>query len=106
MRTLDGRTDKRLPIAVVVYLAQAQGRTAKESELTATENISVNGARVVSNRPWQAGESVQLTPLKDEDSIRGKVVYCQKLADERYFVGLNIRGLGVKWPSFRTYIGT
>ncbi|HYT24048.1 MAG TPA: PilZ domain-containing protein [Candidatus Polarisedimenticolia bacterium] len=105
MRTLHGRIDKRLPIAVVVYLSQAQDRTVKESELTCTDNISVNGARVISRRPWQTGELVQLTPLKDEASIRGKVVYCQKLEDDRYLIGLNIQGLGASWPAFRTYSG-
>jgi len=105
MRTLNGRAEKRLPIAVVVYLGQVQDRIVKESELTCTDNISVNGARVISRRPWQTGELVQLTPLKEETSVRGKVVHCQKLEDDRYLIGLNIQGLSVRWPSFRTYIG-
>ena len=105
MRTLNGRIDKRRPIAVVVYLAQVQDRTVKESELTCTDNVSVNGARVISRRPWQPGELVQLTPLKDEASIRGKVVHCRKLEDDRYLIGLNIQGLNAKWPSFRIYSG-
>ena len=105
MRTLNGRTDKRFPIAVVVYLGQVQDRTVKETELTCTDNISVNGARVISRRPWQPNELVQLTPLKDETSIRGKVVHCQKLEDDRYLVGVNIQGLSAKWPSFRIYSG-
>ena len=105
MRTLNGRIDKRLPIAVVVYLGPVQDRTVKESELTCTDNISVNGARVISRRPWQPGELVQLTTLKNEDSIGGKVVYCQKLEDDRYLIGVNIQGLSAKWPSFRIYSG-
>jgi len=47
----------------------------------------------------------QLTPLKEEATVRGKVVYCKKFGDDRYFIGLNIQGLSVRWPSFRTYIG-
>jgi len=105
MRTLHGRTDKRLPIAVVVYLGQVQDRTVIESELTCTDNVSVNGARVISHRPWQTGELVQLTPLKEEASVRGKVVHCQKLEDDRYLIGLNIQGLSAKWRSVRTYGG-
>jgi len=89
-----------------VYLGRVQDRTVKEPELTCTDNVSVNGARVISRRPWQTGESVQLTPVKkDEAAIRGKVVYCQKLEDDRYLIGLNIRGLSAKWPSFRIYGG-
>jgi hypothetical protein len=105
MRTLHGRTDKRLPIAVVVYLGHVQDRTVKESELTCTDNISVNGARVISRRPWQTGELVELTPLKEEASVRGKVVHCQKLEHDRYLIGLNIQGLSAKWRSVRTYGG-
>jgi len=105
VRTLNGRIDKRFPIAVVVYLGQVQDRTVKETELTCTDNISVNGARVISRRPWQPNELVQLTPLKDETSIRGKVVHCQKLEDDRYLIGVNIQGLSAKWPSFRIYSG-
>ncbi|PYT44790.1 MAG: hypothetical protein DMG47_10500 [Acidobacteria bacterium] len=105
MRTLNGRTDKRRPIAVVVYLAHTQVRTANGSELTCTDNISLNGARVISNHPWETGEMAQLTPLKEEATVRGKVVYCKKFGNDRYFIGLNIQGLSVRWPSFRTYIG-
>jgi PilZ domain-containing protein len=103
MRTLNGRADKRLPIAVVVYLGQVQGRIVRESELTCTDNVSVNGARVISRRPWQTGELVQLTPLKDETPIRGRVVYCQRLEEDRYLIGLDIQGLSAKWPSVQVY---
>lgn len=105
MRTLNGRADKRLPIAVVVYLGHVQDRIVRESELTCTDNISVNGARVISRHPWRPGELVQLTPLKEETPIRGKVVHCQKLDDDRYVIGLNIEGLSAKLRSVRTYIG-
>jgi hypothetical protein len=105
MRTLNGRTDKRLPIAVVVYLGHVQDRIVRESELTCTDNISVNGARVISRRPWQTGELAELTPLKDEASVRGKVVHCQKLEDDRYLIGLNIQGLSAKCRSVQAYTG-
>jgi len=105
MRTLNGRADKRLPIAVVVYLGQVQGRIVRESELTCTDNVSINGARVISRRPWQTGELVQLTPLKDETPIRGRVVYCQRLEEDRYLIGLDIQGLSAKWPSVQAYSG-
>ena len=103
---LSGRMDKRLPIAMVVHLAQAQGQPVNGSEVTYTDNISVNGARVVTSRPWQAGEIVQVTPLREETTIRGKVVYCQKLVDDRYCIGLNFRGRPVTWSTFRTYSST
>jgi len=103
---LNGRMDKRLPIAMVVQLAQGQGQPIKGSEVTYTDNISVNGARVVSTHAWQAGEIVQLTSLRDETTIRGKVIYCQKLVDDRYCIGLNFSGRPVTWSTFRSYSRT
>jgi len=102
---LSGRMDKRLPVAMVVHLAQALDQPVNGSEVTYTDNISVNGARIVTSRPWQTGEIVQVTPLREETTIRGKVVYCQKLVDDRYCIGLNFRGRTVTWSTFRTYGG-
>jgi len=98
--------DKRLPIAMVVQLAQAQDQPISGPEMTYTDNVSVNGARVVSSRAWQTGEMVKLTSLKDETTIRGKVVYCQKLVDNRYCIGLNFSGRPVTWSTFRAYSRT
>jgi len=97
--------DKRLPIAMVVQLAPAQNQSDDRPELTYTDYISVNGARVVSSRTWQTGEIVQITSLKDETTIRGRVIYCQKLADDRYCIGLNFNGRPVTWSTFRAYSG-
>ena len=100
---LNGRMDKRLPIAMAVHLAQAKDQPVNGSEVTYTDNISVNGARVVTSRPWQTGEVVQVTPLKEETTIRGKVVYCQKLVDDRYCIGLNFQDRRVTWSAYRTH---
>jgi len=100
-----GRMEKRIPIAVVVRLTDAQGRPASEAELTYTDNVSAHGARVVSIRPWQIGEVAQVTSLKDEISIRGKVAYCLMLPDNRYSVGLDFMDRRVTWSAYRNYSG-
>jgi hypothetical protein len=100
-----GRMEKRLPIAIVVRLTHTQDQPANGAEVTYTDNVSSHGARVVSNRPWQPGEVAQVTSLKDEITIRGKVVYCHKLQDNRYLVGLNFQGRDVTWSTYRTYNG-
>ncbi len=102
----DGRIEKRLSIAIVVHLARVQDRRVNGAELTHTDNISAHGARALSNCPWQPGEVVHVTSLKDETPIRGKVAYCQKLGDKRYSIGLNFNGNGVTWSAFRAYAGT
>ncbi len=98
-----GRMEKRLPISIVVSLTLVRDQPVNGTELTYTENVSAHGARVISKRNWQPGEVAQVTCLKDESTIPGKVVYCQKLMDNRYCVGLNFNGSPVTWSTYRTY---
>jgi hypothetical protein len=103
---LDGRMEKRLPIAIVVHLARTHDQSGNGAELTYTDNVSAHGARVLSNRPWQNGERVLVTSFKDQIPIRGRVAYCQKLGDKRYSIGLNFSGSSVTWSTFRAYRAT
>jgi PilZ domain len=104
--TLDGRMEKRIPIAIVVRLTQAQDQPVDGAELTYTDNVSAHGARVVSSRPWQTGEVAQITSLKDENTLSGKVVCCRQLQGGRYLIGLNFQDCRVTWSTYRTYNGT
>ena len=103
-RQLEGRYEKRLPIAVLVCLTGVEQPNGDGEEKTYTDNVSLHGARVVSSRPWQPGDEAQVTPLKYGTPARAKIVYCRQLADGRYFVGLNFPQHPVHWSSF-TYPG-
>lgn len=95
--------EKRLPIAIVVNLAQVQDEPAGGPELTYTDNISAHGARVISRRAWQTGEVAELTSLKDATTIRGTVTYCEKLPGDRYGIGLNFHISTVTWSTYLAY---
>ena len=99
-RNLEGRHEKRLPIAVVVCLTGAEQPLGEAEEKTYTDNVSLHGARVISRHPWKPGDEAQVTPLKDGAPARGKVVYCKQLARDRYFVGLNFPRHPVHWSTF------
>jgi len=43
--------EKRLPIAIVVRLTEAQDQPVNGAELAYTDNVSAHGARVISSRP-------------------------------------------------------
>ena len=101
---LIGRLHRRLPIIVIVRLAQADGAGAHGEERTYTDNISTQGARVFSRYLWQPGDEVMLTPL-NEELTRGNVVYCQTLADDRYGIGVKFQDRMVTWSVMRRYDG-
>jgi hypothetical protein len=97
-----GRAERRLPIIVVVRLAHCEPTGAVGEERTYTDNISPHGARVFSKELWQPGDAVQVSPLND-DSVCGTVVYCQKLPDDRYSLGIQFRGRSVAWSVLQRY---
>jgi hypothetical protein len=100
---LSGRTERRLPIIVVVRLAHCEPAGADgEEERTYTDNISPRGARVFSKYLWQLGDTVRLTPLNG-DSACGKVVYCLRLPDDRYSIGVKFQSCSLKWSALQRY---
>ena len=100
---LSGRTERRLPIVVVVCLAHCEPADADGGEeRTYTDNISPRGARVFSKYDWQLGDAVRVTPLSGH-SVCGKVVYCQKLPDDRYSIGVKFQSSSVKWSALQRY---
>jgi len=100
---LNGRMEKRLPIAVVVHLAQVQDHPVKAAELTYTENVSAHGACVISERAWEPGESAQVTSFEEQVALRGRVVHCRKGGNNRFVVGLAFQGCEVTWRTYRNY---
>lgn len=93
---LRGRTERRFSIIVAVRLLPAQSVDTHEEEKTYTDNISPRGLRVFSRHPWETGEVLKLTSLHN-GSICGQVVYCEKLQEDRYAVGLHILDRPIPW---------
>jgi hypothetical protein len=100
---LNGRMEKRLPVAVVVHLGDVQDDPVNAAELTYTENVSAHGACVISKRAWQPGEPAQVTSFKEQAALRGKVVHCRKCNNDRYVVGLTFEGCEITWEIYRNY---
>ncbi|MGB2898596.1 MAG: PilZ domain-containing protein [Candidatus Acidiferrum sp.] len=99
-----GRMERRLPIIVVLRLAKPDSAGTDGEEKTFTDNISAHGARVFSKHACPLGDLVRLTPL-NEDAACGKVVYCQKLPDDRYGIGVKFQNYPVTWSNLRRYNG-
>ena len=103
-RSLEGRHEKRLPIVVVVQLADAKEQQSNDEEKTYSDNVSPHGACVASRRPWQPGEEVEVTSIMSTVKARGKVVYCRHAKNGRYFVGLKFRDRPIHWSNY-SYAG-
>ena len=98
--------EKRLPIAIVVRLSRMHHLPATEEETTYTDNVSPYGARVFSRCVWQPGEQVQVTTVKEGSSILGEVIYCQRLDNDRFCIGLKFQDRPVTWPTMSRYFRT
>jgi hypothetical protein len=98
-----GRMERRLPVIVVVRLSPAVSPGTDE-EKTFTDNISPHGARIFSTRAWQPGDAVRVIPL-NEEAAYAKVIYSQRLPDNRYGIGVKFQDRPVTWSALRKYDG-
>ncbi len=102
---LHGRMEKRLPIIIVVRLSRMPRLPTSEEERTYTDNLSPHGARVFSRCGWQPGETAQVVTLKEESTMRGEVIYCQRLDHDRFCIGLKFAERPITWSALCRYYG-
>jgi PilZ domain len=94
----DGRFEKRDPIQVPMYIESLNER--RIAEKTVAADISAHGAQVATQRRWQAGEQVQVAPLKGEIQLPARVVHCRERADGTFCIGLHFRGHAIDWDEW------
>ena len=89
------RREKRVPMAIAVQLsghANVQG-----TESTFTENVSANGARVYSVRPWRKNDRLWLASLPGGFRSLARVTYCQAVSGQGFAVGLEFLERSAGW---------
>ena len=94
------RTENRLPMALAVEIS-GNHRTPG-IEMTFTENVSLHGARIITQRAWRRDEPVQLASLPGDFRARARVAYCERLREAGFAIGLEFlepRGRWVLDPS-------
>jgi hypothetical protein len=67
------------------------------SELGSLENVSPQGARVATERSWNAGSLVLLKSAQGDLWARARVVYCQAVGRSEFAVGLDFFFMTVEW---------
>ena len=92
---LEGRIEKRVPVAVPVYLNRL--RESRTFEKGLTENVSPRGARVVTWHRWRPGDEPQLTPPSCTFHLTARVIYCHPIRKRHFRVGLQFCESSAQW---------
>ncbi len=95
MPTRSGRLEKRTRLTVPVEIFNPQDPAG--TERTTTENVSALGIRVLTQRARAPNERLTIRSLEGELQAFVRVVYCQRLPDGRFGVGLQFQGQPVNW---------
>ena len=69
------------------------------TERTTTENVCSLGMRILSQRFRASDERLMISSFIGDLRTLAQVVYCQRLPDGRFGVGLQVQGRPIHWPS-------
>jgi hypothetical protein len=84
----NGRSEKRMSIEVPIEVCLPDEPKLRGRMLT--ENVSAHGARVFVERELQPGQQVVIESPKDGARSEAKIVYCRRLSDGKFAVGLEL----------------
>jgi hypothetical protein len=57
-------------------------------EMTFTENVSLHGARIITQRAWRRDEHVQVASPPGDFRAKARVAYCERLREAGFAIGL------------------
>jgi hypothetical protein len=90
MPAKSGRLEKRIRLAVPVEITSLQYTSAYER--TTTENVCSLGIRVLTEHAREQNERLMVRSLSGDLPALARVVYCQRLADGHFGIGLQFQG--------------
>jgi hypothetical protein len=96
MPARSGRLEKRIRLAVPVEITSLQHESANER--TTTENVCSVGIRILALRAREPNERLMIKSLVGDLHALGRVVYCQRLPDGHFGIGLEFQGTTINWP--------
>lgn len=94
-RAPTARTERRIARAMAVELCPLGPSPAGEA--TFTENVSPRGARVVTRHGWKPEERLLLKSLQGDFRWQARVVYCERLPNNAFAVGLDLLSPTGEW---------
>jgi PilZ domain len=90
-----GRLEKRIRLAVPVEISTLKDPPA--TECTSTENVCSLGVRVLTQRRREPDEQLMVRFIVGPLRSVARVVYCERLADGRFGVGMQFLGIRARW---------
>jgi PilZ domain len=90
-----GRCEKRIASTVAVEICLQDEPMLKER--ASTENVSAHGARVLMKRKLRPGQHVLVISPKEGVQSQAQIVYCQRLAESKFAVGLELSVRVEQW---------
>jgi hypothetical protein len=94
-----GRCDKRISKEVVVELVRSDAPEPKEVALV--QNVSARGVRVATQQTWHPGDNLLLSSPESGFQTQARVVYCQRLENNRFAIGLEFSTPLGEWAKAR-----
>jgi PilZ domain len=91
----NGRSEKRIvrTMTVEVFVPAE----TKLNEKTLTENVSAHGARVLLQLKLEPGQRVVVSSPNEGVRSLARIVYCQRVSERRFAVGLELSGRVEPW---------
>ena len=83
-----GRSDKRITKEGAVELARPDASQLRET--TIAQNVSARGMRVATEHVWRPGDNVLLSSPQSGSRTQARVVYCQRMENNKFAVGLEL----------------
>jgi len=83
-----GRSDRRITKEVAVELARPDNPQLKETSMA--QNVSARGMRIATEDVWLPGDPVLLSSPESGFRTEARVVYCKRMENNRFAVGLEL----------------
>jgi len=91
-----GRVEHRIAKTEVVELLPVGDSPLAKVEAV-TENVSPRGARVITDSICAPGRFVRLDAPEERLKLAARVVYCQRLDQGKFAIGLQLNGRVKEW---------
>lgn len=97
MSVRSGRLEKRIQLSLPVQISSLYDPS--KAERTTTENVCSLGMRVSTQKAKELNERLMISSLVGDLRALARVVYCQRLPDGRFGIGIQFQGRTVNWQA-------